>query len=71
MNDPRIDRQERGREKGIQEPEVLPDQIRSRMSQSPTRDFTPPSEARTDPNRGTGEMGTENLDPSAPLAPPA
>lgn len=29
--------------------------------------ITPPLTARTDPHRGTGEMGTEGLDPSAPL----
>ena len=71
MTDPRIDRQDRGREKGIQESEERPDQMHPRMSVPPTRDITPPTEARTDPDRGTGEMGTEDLDPSAPLAPPA
>lgn len=32
------------------------------------RAITPPLAARTDPHRGTGEMGTEGLDPSQPLA---
>ncbi|HJT34077.1 MAG TPA: hypothetical protein VJ783_18670 [Pirellulales bacterium] len=32
------------------------------------RDITPPREVRTDPHRGTGEMGTEGLDPLQPLA---
>lgn len=31
------------------------------------RGITPPQGARTDPHRGTGEMGTEGLDPSQPL----
>lgn len=29
---------------------------------------TPPAELRTDPDRGTGELGNEGVDPSAPLA---
>lgn len=32
-----------------------------------TSAITPPLAARTDPHRGTGEMGTEGLDPSEPL----
>lgn len=32
-----------------------------------TSSITPPLAARTDPHRGTGEMGTEGLDPSEPL----
>lgn len=33
-------------------------------------DLTPPPELQTDPDRGTGELGTEGLDPSHPLAKP-
>lgn len=32
--------------------------------------ITPPSEARTDPDRGVGEMGAEELDPDQPLNKP-
>ncbi len=34
---------------------------------SPVQQETPPPEARTDPDRGTGELGTEGLDPSLPI----
>jgi hypothetical protein len=34
----------------------------------PTRDSTPPPNARTDPDRGTGELGEEDADPGRPLA---
>ena len=33
----------------------------------PLKPTTPPSDVRTDPQRGTGEMGTEGLDPLEPL----
>jgi hypothetical protein len=34
---------------------------------SPVQQETPPPEARTDPDRGTGELGTEAMDPSLPI----
>ncbi|MEX2112742.1 MAG: hypothetical protein WD845_06120 [Pirellulales bacterium] len=34
---------------------------------SPVQLETLPREARTDPNRGTGELGAESLDPSQPI----
>lgn len=67
MKDKRTDRSERGREKGIQEAGKRRDHTQE-VSNVPKRDMTPPAEARTDPDRGTGEMGTENLDPSQPLS---
>jgi hypothetical protein len=36
----------------------------------PRRDITPPPETQTDPGRGTGELGEEELDPSQPLPKP-
>jgi hypothetical protein len=33
----------------------------------PLNPSTPPTDVRTDPDRGTGELGTEGLDPSQPL----
>jgi hypothetical protein len=66
MTDKRIDRHELGREKGIQEAGKRRDDTRQAKN-SPHPTTTPPPEARTDPDRGTGEMGTENLDPSQPL----
>ena len=67
MPDKRVDRNERGREKGIQEAGKRRDDTQPVQS-PPRRAVTPPPEARTDPERGTGEMGTENLDPSQPLS---
>jgi hypothetical protein len=66
MTDKRIDRHERGREKGIQEAGRRRDDTH-KSTEPPRRAVTPPPEVRTDPDRGTGEMGTENLDPSQPL----
>jgi hypothetical protein len=39
----------------------------TRSPPSPNQQETPPKEARTDPDRGTGELGGESLDPSKPL----
>jgi hypothetical protein len=67
MPDKRIDRHERGREKGFQDAGKRRDDTGT-MNDPARRAVTPPPEARTDPDRGTGEMGTENLDPSQPLS---
>jgi hypothetical protein len=66
MSDKRIDRHERGREKGTQEAGRRRDHTHP-VVQPPNRPTTPPPQARTDPGRGTGEMGTESLDPSESL----
>jgi hypothetical protein len=67
MQDKRIDRHEQGREKGIQEAGRRRDNTHPVVDSAPNRPVTPPPEARTDPDRGTGEMGAESLDPSQPL----
>jgi hypothetical protein len=39
----------------------------SKSPPSPEQQKTPPKEARTDRDRGTGELGSEALDPSKPI----
>jgi hypothetical protein len=47
-----------------------PDDRRDVPSNQPKRDATPPREARTDPDRGTGELGEGEIDPDRPLTDP-
>jgi len=44
-------------------PESVP-----RQSEHGRLPMTPPPEIQTDPSRGTGELGEEELDPSKPLS---
>jgi hypothetical protein len=48
---------------GERTPEAIPPQ--NEDDRLPT---TPPPEIQTDPSRGTGELGEEELDPSKPLS---